>query len=184
MMNVKQSVVAIALVSVCVTGCVAPGRVDQMPRNLPTYDASVRLSSRARVALYSNEKVAPGLVRRLEAAGCELVPSAPTTGAHGPERIVELVRCSQDTEWSGGTVSLVTVLVIRVRRPGQMGKNAKTLVAQRGARAFQAVSRQELGARTFNDERITEQERQTGIELALDNLMRIRAFGEALGSAR
>lgn len=175
---------ALAFATCLVAGCVTQSRIEQPPRDLPDYGAGGGRSVSTLMAVYPHPEVGNRLSERLKAKGCQLVSSVPTAGAVRPDLVVETIRCAQDTEREGDEVSLVTVVVTRVRRPGDLARDGKSMSGLSGKRTFQGVSRIPLGRRAFNEENITEQELVQGVEMSLDNLMRSEAFLNALGDGR
>ena len=175
---------ALAFATCLAAGCATQSRIEQPPRDLPGYGAVGGRSVSTLVAVYPHPEVGDRLSERLKAKGCHLVSSVPTAGAVHPDLVVETVRCAQDTEREGEEVSLVTVVVMRVRKPGVLSKDGKSMSGLSGMRTFQGVSRIPLGRRAFNDENITEQELAQGVEKSLDNLMRSEAFLSALEGGR
>lgn len=174
----------LALATCLAAGCATQSRIEQPPRDLPEYGGTAGRSVSARLAVYPHPDVGDRLSERLKAKGCLLVSSVPTAGAVRPDLVVETIRCAQDTEREGEEVSLVTVVVTRVRKPGGLAKDGKSMSGLSGMRTFQGVSRIPLGRRAFNDENITEQELVQGVEKSLDNLMRNEAFLTALEGGR
>ena len=183
-MNLIVGLPSLVLATCLVTGCATQSRIVQPPRDLPAYGGACELQKATRLAVYPYLDIGDRLLERLKAKGCTIVSSVPTTGSMHPDLIVETVRCAQDTERDGEEVSLVTVLVLRVRKPGVLSKDSKSMSGMSGMRTFQGVSRIPLGRRAFNDENITEQELAQGVEKSLDNLMRIEAFLTALEGGR
>ena len=183
-MNGLAELSALVLATCMVTGCTTQSRIVQPPRDLPAYGGACELQKATRLAVYPHLDVGDRLSERLKAKGCTIVASVPTAGSMHPDLVVETARCAQDTERDGEEVSLVTVLVLRVRKPGVLAKDAKSLSGLSGTRTFQGVSRIPLGRRAFNEEGITESERVQGVEKSLDNLMLSKAFLEALGGGR
>ena len=175
---------SLALAACLATGCATQSRIVQPPRDLPTYGGAAGLKGATRLAVYPHPDVGERLAERMTAKGCTVVSSVPTAGSTHPELIVETVRCAQDTEREGEEVSLVTVVVVRVRKPGVLAKDGKSLSGLSGTRTFQGVSRLPLGRRAFNEEGITGSERVQGVEKSLDNLMLSEAFLDALDSGR
>ncbi len=168
--------------AVCWTvGCATQSRVVQPPRDLPVYgDAGKSVETALSVAVYAFPDVAERLSDRLSAIGCSIVAPIPIADSTRPDLVVETVRCAQTTERDAEEVSLVTVVVVRVRKPGALSEDGNSIVGLADARAFQGVSRIPLGRRAFNDERIDDGERSRGVETALDNLMNSGAFVRAL----
>ena len=171
---------SLALATCLVMGCATQSRIVQPPRDIPDYGGAGGMRETTRLAVYPHPDVGDRLSECLKAKGCEIVAPVPTSGATHPDLVVETVRCAQDTERNGEEVSLVTVVVTRVRKPGVLAKGGKSMSGLSGTRTFQGVSRIPLGRRAFNDENITEEELAQGIEKSLDNLMRSEAFLSAL----
>ncbi len=91
--------------------------------------------------------------------------------------VVELVDCHSTTERSYGDVaSLVTVVAICVRKPGVLEDGRITCGR---VRSFQGVFRYELG-RKPHDFSLSDDERLAGIRGAVDNIMKIAQFKEAV----
>jgi hypothetical protein len=118
------------------------------------------------------------LVGRLKEGGHDVVPLERSKVNGGSVCVVELVDCRHDMpEWArGGVVSLVTVVAVRVRRPGQMRDGALDCG---NVRSFQGVYRMKLGVRPI-DFSLSEKERVAGIGGAVENLMHAEQFCRAV----
>lgn len=156
--------------------------IHQHPREIPTYPAEVQSyrDVKARIAVYPLPVVAELLTRALTNDGCRVVAALPQCGGRAenrPDCIFEPISLTSKTERNGEKVSLVTVLLVRVRKPVTAGE------AVRGP-TFQGASRIDLGHRKANDRGETETSRQEvveGVRLAVGNLLRIPALKAAIG---
>lgn len=153
----------------------------QHPRAIPTYPAEVQSyrDVKARIAVYPLPVVAELLTRALTNDGCRVVAALPQCGGKAEDRpdcILEPITLTSKTERNGEKVSLVTVLLVRVRKPVAAGE------AVRGP-TFQGASRISLGERRANDRGETmasQREIDDGIRNAVDNLLRIPALKAAV----
>ena len=185
-----MAIFAIALCAV-VPGCVEASRVIVAHRPIPNYPSPTReVPKNVKVVIYpasqegsaeirnmlSSGEVA--LVDAMNAAGFNVVPPRLNDLKNGNVCIVELAECRHDMpEWSSGSdASLVTVVAVRVRRPGKMkdGRMECGIV-----RSFQGVYRMRLGVRSV-DFKITDQEVRLGIKGAVANLVGLSAFRSAI----
>ena len=155
--------------------------IRQHPRDLPSYP-NARQSYRGvktKIAVYQLPIAGEMLVSAFTNDGCRVVSASPQCGSGAEERpdcIVEPISLISNTERDGAAVSLVTVLIVRVRKPVALGE-----VAQ--GRTFQGASRINLGIRRANDRDETEpsqSEVAEGVRLAVENLLRIPALKEAI----
>lgn len=181
----------VAAACALLAGCETGSNVVVAPRAVPQYpDAAPAVQGRVRVAVYPAADIGYAetravrslahatLVERLKAGGYDVVPPERSKTGGGNVCVVELVDCRHDMpERSlGGEVSLVTVVAVRVRRPGQMRDGALDCG---NVRSFQGVYRMRLGARPI-DFSLSEKERVAGISGAVENLMHAEPFGRAV----
>ena len=155
----------------------------QQPRDIPDYSTCPSKQSyrgvKARIAVYPLPVVAELLTRALTNDGSRVVAALPQCGGRADERpdcIIEPISLTSKTERDGEKVNLLTVLLVRVRKPAAIGE-----VIQ--GRTFQGVSRVDLGYRRSNDRGETttsQQEIDGGIREAVDNLLRIPALKTAI----
>ena len=154
---------------VLLAGCGTGSSVVVEPRIVPQYPkAAPSVQGRVRVAVYPAADVGYAktralrscayatLVERLKAGGYDVVPAERSKAGGGNVCVVELVDCRHDMpEWArGGSVSLVTVVAVRVRR-------------------------MKLGTRPI-DFSLSEKECAAGISGAVGNLMRAEQFCRAV----
>ena len=178
---------AVAAACALLAGCGTGSRVVVAPRIVPRYpDAPPAAQGRVRVAVYPAADVGDAetralrslayttLVGRLKAGGYDVVPSERSKAGGGDVCVVELVDCRHDMpEWArGGVASLVTVVAVRVRRPGLMRDGALDCG---NVRSFQGVYRMKLGTRLINFS-LSEKERAVGLGGAVENLMHAEQF--------
>ena len=176
---------------VLLAGCGTGSSVVVEPRIVPQYPkAAPSVQGRVRVAVYPAADVGYAktralrscayatLVERLKAGGYDVVPAERSKAGGGNVCVVELVDCRHDMpEWArGGSVSVVTVVAVRVRRPGRMRDGALDCG---NVRSFQGVYRMKLGARPI-DFSLSEEEGAAGISGAVENLMRAEQFCRAV----
>lgn len=164
-------------VSVVANALLAGTVIRQHPRDLPTYPAARQTFGdiKAKVAVCPLPIVGELIVRALTNDGCRVVSAVPQCGRgleSRPDCILEPISLVSNTERDGATVDLVTVLIVRVRKPTALGE-----VAQ--GRTFQGASRIKLGVRVANargETMTTQQEIADGVRQAVENLMRIPAL--------
>ena len=155
--------------------------IHQHSREIPTYPAEVQSyrDVKARIAVYPLPVVAELLTRALTNDGCRVVAALPQCGGRAKDRpdcILEPISLTSKTERNGEKVSLVTVLLVRVRKPVAAGE------AVRGP-TFQGASRIDLGFRRSNERgetETTQPEIDNGIRNAVGNLLRIPALKKAI----
>ena len=182
---------AIGAACILLAGCATGSSVVVAPRIVPQYPESPpSVQVRVRVAAYPAADVGDAetralrslayatLVARLKAGGYDVVPAEWSKAGGGNVCVVELVDCRHDMpEWArGGLASLVTVVAVRVRRPGQMSDGALDCGH---VGSFQGVYRMKLGARPI-DFSLSEKERAAGISGAVENLLRAEQFCRAV----
>ena len=177
----------------CTLGCVEESRVIIAPRALPAYPQSMDgrgAPVNAKVSVYPppdagtpdaramNVKAHAALVDGLKTAGCDLVPPGIAKAGVGRVCVVELAGCRHDTpEWGrGGEVSVVTVVAVRVRKPGVMRDGR---IDCGPVRSFQGVYRMNLGVRplTFS---MSDEELTKGVAGAVGNLVGTEPFRSAV----
>lgn len=177
----------------CILGCVEESRVIIAPRALPAYPQSMDGRGalvNAKVSVYPppdagtpdaramNVKAHAALVDGLKTAGCDLVPPGIAKAGEGRVCVVELAGCRHDTpEWTrGGEVSVVTVVAVRVRKPGVMRDGR---IDCGPVRSFQGVYRTNLGVRplTFS---MSDEELAKGVAGAVDNVLGAEPFRSAV----
>ena len=164
-------------------GCAlwAESVIVQHPRDIPIYPTAVQSyrGLKAKIAVYPLPVAGEMLTRALTNNGCRVVAALPQCGAKAKDRpdcILEPISLTSKTERNGERVSLVTVLLVRVRKPVAVNEDAR-------GRTFQGASRIELGFREPNSRGETEtlpQEDAEGVRLAVDNLLRIPALKTAI----
>lgn len=179
----------VLLVSVC--GCVEPSRVILEKRKVPVYPHAVRpVPANVRVAIYPASEVGDAKTRALRAEGHDVLTAAmkaegydvmPATYSKAGSLdacIVEVAECRHDMPERdrGGNVSLVTVVAVRVRRPGQMRDGRIYCGA---VRSFQGVYRMELGMKPW-DFSVSDEERARGVKGAVSNLIGAEQFRNAV----
>lgn len=155
--------------------------IRQHPRDIPEYPTTRQSYSgvKAKIAVCPLPVVGEMLVDALKTDGCRVVSATPQCGiglAERPDCILEPISLVSKTERNGSSVSLVTVLLVRVRKPMAFEEVAR-------GRTFQGVSRIELGFRGSNDRGETDttpQEDAEGVRKAVDNLLRIPALKKAI----
>lgn len=155
--------------------------IHQHPRDIPTYPAigqSFR-GVKTRIAVYPLPVVGEMLTQALTNDGCRVVTALPQCGMRMEERpdcILEPISLTSKTERDGERVNLVTVLLVRVRKPVATGEVVK-------GSTFQGASRISLGCRKSNDmgeTTTTQQEIDNGIKSAVVNLLRIPSLKAAI----
>ena len=186
----SMSIFTIAL-CVVVSGCVETSCVTVAHRPIPSYPSATReVPKYANVVVYpasqegsaeARSMLSSGQVALLNAmntAGFNVVSSEVNDLKRINVCIVELAECRHDMpEWSSdGDASIVTVVAVRVRRPGAMkdGRMECGLV-----RSFQGVYRLELGRRTV-DFQLVDEEIDLGIKGAVANLVGLSSFRDAI----
>ena len=156
----------------------------QHPRDIPRYPAAMQSfrGLKARIAVYPLPVAGELLTRALTNDGCRVVAAKPQCGGSVDERpdcILEPISLTSKTERDGERVSLVTVLLVRVRKPVTTGE-----VVQ--GTTFQGASRIDLGYRRPNERGetdTTQSEVADGVRHAVDNLLRIPALKAAIEDA-
>lgn len=155
--------------------------IRQHQRDIPTYPEAVQSyrGVKAKIAVYPLPVVGELLTQALTNDGCRVVAALPQCGMEVEERpdcILEPISLTSKTERNGERVSLVTVLLVRVRRPVAVCE-----VVQ--GQTFQGASRIDLGFRRSNgrgETETTQQEVDNGIRNAVGNLLRIPALKTAI----
>ncbi len=188
-------ILAAAAVSAFVAGCGTGSSVTIARRKIPEYPSAVLPAPEgAQVAVYPHPFSGDAetrfmrdnghalLVEGLKSAGYGIVPPERSRAGRGPVCVVELAECRHDMPErdDGDMVSVVTVVAVRVRKPGAL-RHGRVDCGR--VRSFQGVCRMALGPRPF-DFQMTEEERLKGIRGAVGNLIRSAQFREAVaGSA-
>ena len=159
--------------------------IRQHPRDIPTYPTE-RQSYRGvktKIAVCPLPVAGEMLTRALTNDGCRVVPAMPQCGLGQegrPDCILEPISLVSKTERDGASVSLVTVLIVRVRKPVAFGETAC-------GRTFQGASRIELGDRKANARGETEtsqQEVAEGVRRSVENLLRIPELKAVVAETR
>jgi len=180
--------------TLCVAGCYTGSRVTIAPRSVPEYPKALQhVPEGVKVVVYPAAVSGDSESRALRRMGhAQLEESLRAIGYDvvSPERscagcdvgcIVELVDSRHDMpeRATGNMVSIVTVVAVRVRKPGVM-RNGNIDCGR--SRSFQGVYRMALGQRPF-DFRMTEEERENGIKGAVGNLVGSVQFHDAIVQA-
>lgn len=158
--------------------------IRQHPRDLPSYPSARQSFEdvKAKVAVCPLPVAGDMLVRALTNGGCRVVSPVPQCGcalADRPDFILEPISLVSNTERDGAAVDLVTVLIVRVRKPVRFGEGAQ-------GRTFQGASRISLGSRIANEKGetwISQEEIASGVRMAVENLLRIPALKAAMRQA-
>ena len=184
MMRAFRKLACAGAFSACVLGCVEESRVIIAPRAVPEYQQAMDgrgVPVHAKVSVYPppdagtpearamNEMAHAALVEGLKAAGCHLVPPDLAKADGGRVCVVELAECRHDTpeRGRGGEVFIVTVVAVRVRKPGVMRDGR---IDCGPVRSFQGVCRMSLGVRplTFS---MSCEEQAKGVAGAVGNML-------------
>ena len=185
------SIPAVMAACALLAGCGTGSNVAVERRTVPCYPvAALPVHGPVKVTVYPAADVGyaetralrsrayAALVERLKAGGYDVVPPERSKAGAGNVCVVELADCRHDMpeRSSGGAVSLVTVVAVRVRRPGRMRGD---VLDCGNVRSFQGVYRMELGIRPI-DFSLSEEELAAGIDGAVENLIRAEQFGRAV----
>lgn len=192
-MRMFMEIACAGVLSACVSGCVEESRVIIAPRAVPEYPQAMDSRSvpvSAKVSVYPppdagtpdaramNEKAHVALVDGLKTAGYDLVAPDLAKAGGGRVCVVELAGCRHDTpEWGrGGEVAVVTVVAVRVRKPGVVRDGR---IDCGHVRSFQGVYRMNLGVRplTFS---VSDAELAKGIAGAVGNVLGTAPFRSAV----
>lgn len=159
--------------------------IQQQPRDLPSYPAARQSFAdvTTKVAVSPLPVAGTLLENALQGDGCRVVAAVPKCGCgpkDRPDCLLEPISLISKTERNGASVNLVTVLIVRVRRPTSLGETAQ-------GRTFQGASRIHLGIRSVNsrgETETSEQEIADGVRQAVANLLRIPALKTAIAQMR
>ena len=155
--------------------------IQQQPRDLPLYPAARQSFADVATKIAVSPLPVAGtlLENALRGDGCRVVAAVPKCGCEPKDRpdcLLEPISLVSKTERNGASVSLVTVLIVRVRRPTTLGEIAQ-------GRTFQGASRIRLGIRGANsrgETETSEQEIADGVQQAVKSLLRIPALKTAI----